>query len=142
MKEEFLVFNMIGVAYGIRLTSVREIITFSGQITPVPNCPDWVLGVINLRGEVVPVIDYRVKFSSRAQLYDSETIIVALREFNSKMISFVVDSIETISLIDTSKIDSTVETALDPRLIEGLAKHQKEMITLLNEQALTDLEKL
>lgn len=142
MKEEFLIFNMLGTAYGLRLTSVREIITFSGQITPVPNTDDWVVGVINLRGEVVPVFDYRVLFSKRKQMYDDETIIIALREFNGRMTSFVVDAIETIVQIESSKIDSTVESSLDEKFVEGLVKYNKEMITLLNEEALTDLDHL
>lgn len=135
---------MLGVAYGLRLTSVREIITFGGQITPVPNCSSWVLGVINLRGEVTPVVDYRVKFANRAQLYDEETIIIALRLKNDRMVAMVVDSIETITELDTTKIEKSpaVGTTLDLRYIEGLARFEGDMITLLEIETLTDVSEL
>ena len=49
MKKEFLIFRMFGILYGARLSRVREIITYAGKITALPNNPAWVLGVINMR---------------------------------------------------------------------------------------------
>lgn len=144
IKAEFLIFNMLGVAYGIRLTRVREILTYAGQITPLPDNPDWVLGVINLRGEVTPVIDFRLKFSHIRQLYDEETIIIALRLPPDRMMAIVVDSIETITEIDPANVEKApdIGCTLDTRYVEGLAKLGNEMVTLLNIDVLMDLKEI
>lgn len=143
-KEEFLIFNMLGVAYGIRLTRIREILTFTGQITPLPNNPEWVRGVINLRGEVTPVIDFRLKFSSIRQLYDEETIIIALRLPQDRMMAIVVDNIESITELEAAKAEKApdIGCAIELRVVEGLIRVGGEMVTLLDVDALTDLNEI
>jgi purine-binding chemotaxis protein CheW len=144
MKEEFLIFRMFGVPYGARLGKIREILAYTGKITPLPNNPPWVLGVINLRGEVTPVIDFRRKFSAMELVYDEETIIIALRLAFDRMMAIAVDHIETIVELDPSALEkaSDMGSGLDPRYLEGLSPIGGEMVSIIDIDAMMDLEEI
>ncbi|MDR2152895.1 MAG: chemotaxis protein CheW [Helicobacteraceae bacterium] len=141
MKEEFLIFRMFGVMYGVRLSRVREIITYSGKITPLPNNPAWILGVINMRGEVTPVIDFRRKFSAMDIVYDDETIIIAMKLRGDRVMAIVADNIETIAEMDADSLQaaSDIGSGLDTRYLEGLARLNGEMISVINVDVMLDI---
>jgi purine-binding chemotaxis protein CheW len=143
-KEEFLIFNMLGIPYGVRLSRVREIITYDTKITPLPGSSAWVLGVINLRGEITPVIDFRLKFSNIKQLYDDESIIIALRFEGDRMMAIVVDSIEDIEYIDMNETQRSpdIGSTIDPRYLEGLVKSGNNMVSLLNIDEILSLKEI
>jgi purine-binding chemotaxis protein CheW len=144
MKEEFLLFRMFGVLYGVRLSKVRENSARAGKITPLPNNPAWALGVINMRGEVTPVIDFRRKFSAMQIVYDEETIIIAIKLPSDRVMAIVADSIETIVEIDPADLQaaSDIGAGLDPRYIEGLAQYKGEMISLINIDIMLDINEI
>ncbi|GHV08889.1 chemotaxis protein CheW [Campylobacterota bacterium] len=144
MKDEFLVFTMLGILYGVRLEKVREILTYENSITPLPSNPAWVLGVINLRGEITPVIDLRRKFASGSCLYDAETIVVALKLEGDRMVAIVVDTIENIVQIDMKDAQHTsdIGSTLDPRYLDGLVKVGNDMVSLLNIDVLLGIDEI
>ena len=143
-KEEFLVFDMLGIAYAVSLGRVREIMTYSGAITKLPSTAEWVLGVINLRGEITPVVDFRRKFSKIRQLYDEETIVIALRFADDRMIAIVVDSIEGTAEIAIKEIQPApdIGSAIEPRYLKGLIEINNDMVSILDIDALLDLREI
>ncbi|MDR3162521.1 MAG: chemotaxis protein CheW [Helicobacteraceae bacterium] len=143
-KEMFLIFSMLGISYGIRLSRVREIMTGLTQITPVPDCSEWVLGVINLRGEITPVIDFRRKFSAIEPPYNDETIVIALKFNGDRTMAITVDAIETIETIDRDQMQEPppIGNAIEPRYLETLAGINGKMINLLNIDTLMDLREI
>ncbi|MDR1912608.1 MAG: chemotaxis protein CheW [Helicobacteraceae bacterium] len=143
-KEEFLIFRMFGILYGARLSRVREIITYAGRITPLPYNPVWVLGVINLRGEVTPVIDFRRKFSDIEPIYDAESIIIALRVKGDRVMAIMVDSVETIAEFDPDLLQkaSDIGSGLDPAFLEGLAQIKDEMVSIIDVDTMLDVNKI
>ncbi|MDR0746612.1 MAG: chemotaxis protein CheW [Helicobacteraceae bacterium] len=143
-KEVFLIFSMLGISYGIRLSRVREIATGLTQVTPVPDCSEWVLGVINLRGEITPVIDFRHKFSTISPPYNNETIVIALKFGDDRTMAITVDAIETIETIDPAQTQEPppIGNAIEPRYIEALVNIDGKMINLLNIDELMNLREI
>lgn len=113
-------------AYGISVQKVREIIRLQ-KITPVPQVPDFVRGVINLRGRVIPVIDLRLKFGLNAEDADRTCIVVvAVRLRNERLVNIgvIVTSVEEVLNVTGSDIEDTPEfgVQIDTAYLLGLAK--------------------
>jgi purine-binding chemotaxis protein CheW len=142
--EEFLIFSMMGAVYALRLTRIREILTLTQPITPLPNNPEWVRGVINLRGEVTPVIDLKLKFSDIGQIYDEETVIMAVKTSDKRITGLVVDSVDAITEFSADQIVSApdVGSAIDVRYTEGLVRFNGQMVTLLAVDTLLALDEI
>ncbi|GHS87765.1 chemotaxis protein CheA [Campylobacterota bacterium] len=142
--REFLIFRMFGLPYGVLLKAVSKIVTNHLKITPLPFSHSWVLGVINLRGEITPVIDFRLKFSKMQIVYDEETIIVALKFPGDRIMAIVVDSIETIAELDYRDIQNPADLGggLDARLLDGLAKIDNEMVSIINIEKMLTIDEL
>ena len=125
-EGKYLTFSLDREEYGIGILKVKEIIRMI-QITPLPQTPDYVKGVINLRGKVIPVMDLRVRFGIGAAGYAERTCIVVV-EINSTSgklhIGLVVDSVSEVVNIKNSEIDDTPTfgTTLDTAYILGMAK--------------------
>ena len=80
ITNQFLTFLLGGETYAIEITKIREILTYP-DVTILPNTPNWVKGVINLRGEVTPIIDLRLRFNTTTLdklIYDDSTIVIAV----------------------------------------------------------------
>lgn len=123
-------------AYGIAVLKVREIIRLQ-KITPVPQTPAYIMGVINLRGHVIPVVDLRVKFGLPAEL-DGRTCIVvvqvALAAEPIVQMGLVVDSVEEVLTLDEGGIEPTPDFGiqLDADYILGMAKTKSTVTMLLD----------
>ena len=76
-KDKYLTFHLAGEDYGIEIAFVTEIIGIQ-KITDVPDMPEFIKGVINLRGKVIPVMDVRIKFNLEARDYDERTCIIVV----------------------------------------------------------------
>ena len=72
--------------YAIELPKIREILTYPDNITPLPNTSKWVKGLIILRGEVVPILDIRIKFNTGPGTYDQNTSVIAVITEDKRMI--------------------------------------------------------
>src|SRR5688572_25633231 len=88
-KKEFLSFRLGQEEYCLDILSVQEIRGYD-TVTSIANTPDFIKGVINLRGNIVPIVDMRIKFRLSEAGYDSTTIVIILN-LNKKMIGIVVD---------------------------------------------------
>ena len=123
-------------AYGIAVLKVREIIRLQ-KITSVPQMPDFVKGVINLRGRVIPVIDLRIKFGLKSE-YAARTciVVVQVKLPNEQLIQMglIVDSVEEVVNLPAEEIEPTPEfgTTVDTSYLLGMAKVKGQVKTLLD----------
>ncbi len=131
-----LTFNLAGEEYGVDILSVREIRGWS-RVTRIPQTPEHLLGVLNLRGAIVPIMDLRLRFGLERETYDESTvvIIVAVAE---RLFGIVVDAVSDVVDIDPAAIKPVPDmgAVVDTRYLKGLATHVERMVMLL------DVEKL
>ena len=125
-EGKYLTFTLAGEEYGIGILKVKEIIGMMG-ITRVPQTPEYVKGVINLRGKVIPVVDLRLKFGMEAGEYTERTCIVVVevsRDGGYVFIGIVVDSVSEVLNIRGGDIEATPDfgASLDTAYILGMAK--------------------
>ena len=123
-------------AYGIAVLKVREIIR-QQQITPVPQLPEFVKGVINLRGRVIPVVDLRVKFGLKAECTERTCIVVVQVKLPSEQVvhmGLIVDSVEEVAALTANEIEPTPDfgTRIDTAYLLGMAKVKDEVKMLLD----------
>ncbi len=123
-------------AYGIGFLKVREIIRMQ-KITPVPQMPMFVKGVINLRGRVIPVVDLRVKFGVKAEFAERTCIVVVqvkLPTEQTVQMGLIVDSVEEVVTLQAGEIEPTPEfgTRVDTTYLLGMAKVKGAVKTLLD----------
>ncbi len=123
-------------SYGIAVLKVREIIRML-KITPVPQMPEFVKGVINLRGRVIPIVDLRVKFGLKAEFADRTCIIVVQVKLPNEAVvqmGLIVDSVEEVVQLSAADIEPTPEfgTKLDTSYLLGMAKVKGQLKTLLD----------
>ncbi len=133
---KYLTFSLSNESYGVDVLKVREIIRFL-KITPVPQMPAYVKGVINLRGKVLPVIDLRLKFGLDAAEASERTCIVVVRVFaggHDITLGMIVDSVEEVINLNESEIEETPEfgAKLDTAYLMGMAKVKGTIKTLLD----------
>jgi purine-binding chemotaxis protein CheW len=127
-----LTFNLAGEEYGVDILSVREIRGWS-RVTRIPQTPDHLLGVLNLRGAIVPIMDLRLRFGLERESYGDSTvvIIVAVAE---RLFGIVVDAVSDVVDIDPSAIKPVPDmgAVVDTRYLKGLATHVERMVMLLD----------
>ncbi len=135
-EGKYLTFNLAEEEYGIGILKVREIIGIMA-ITTVPRTPDYMKGVINLRGKVIPVVDLRLKFGIEAKGYTERTciIVVEITGNNQKIqIGTLVDSVSEVLNIKASEIEDAPNFGgnLDTAYILGMAKTGGRVKVLLD----------
>jgi purine-binding chemotaxis protein CheW len=136
LAGKYLTVVLDNEAYGIAVLKVREIIRLQ-KITPVPQMPAFVKGVINLRGRVIPVIDLRLKFGLKADFAERTCVVVvqiALEESRNVQMGLVVDSVEEVVSLTAAEIEPTPEfgARIDTSYLLGLAKVKGVVKTLLD----------
>ncbi len=138
---EMVVFRLGPESYGLRLQEVREIIMV-GLITPVPRAPQFVDGVINLRGEVMPVVDLRSRFGlDRIEPTSISRILIT--SLGGVFTGLVVDAVDEVRPVELSRFGPppSVTAVGANRYIEQVARLENGMIFLLElQQLLTDVE--
>ncbi|OPY87086.1 MAG: Chemotaxis protein CheW [Smithella sp. PtaU1.Bin162] len=135
-EGKYLTFSLAGEEYGIGILKVKEIIGLI-SITPVPQTPSHIKGVINLRGKVIPIVDLRIKFGIKAMDYTERTciIVVEIASGNHKIsMGIVVDSVSEVLNIKAAEIEDTPNfgTRLDTSYILGMAKTAQSVKILLD----------
>ena len=133
---KYLTFILEGEEYGIGILKVKEIIGLM-PITPVPQTPQFVKGVINLRGKVIPVVDLRLKFGMQSAGYSERTCIIVvetLTEAGSGMIGSVVDSVSEVIQARSEDIEEAPSfgSRLKTDYILGMAKVDGKVKILLD----------
>ncbi len=135
-EGKYLTFSLAGEEYGIGILKVKEIIGMM-PITHVPQTPEYVKGVVNLRGKVIPVVDLRLKFGIEPIDYTERTCIIVVEISSaSKTISMgiVVDSVSEVMNIKNGDIEDTPSfgTKLKTEFILGMAKMGSSVKILLD----------
>jgi purine-binding chemotaxis protein CheW len=136
LAGKYLTVLLADEAYGLPVLKVREIIRHQ-KVTSVPQLPEFVKGVINLRGRVIPIIDLRVKFGLPARFTERNCIIVVQVDpagAPSLPMGLIVDSVEEVVALTAAEIEPTPDfgTRLDTRYLLGMAKVKGEVQTLLD----------
>ncbi len=131
---QYLTFRVASEEYAIEILGVQEIKGYS-VITPIPNSPAYVKGVINLRGTVVPVIGLRERFGMASVVYDKFTVIVIVN-VGAKVVGIVVDAVSDVLTIDRADLDPPPELGanVDTSLITGMAKTAERLVVVLDVQ--------
>ena len=134
--SKYLTVTLDNESYGIAVLKVREIIRLQ-KITPIPQMPDFVKGVINLRGRVIPIVDLRLKFGLKAEIAERTCIVVVqvnLPSGQNVQMGLVVDSVEEVVTLGAEEIEPTPEfgTKIDTSYLLGMAKVKGAVKTLLD----------
>ncbi|MBV8029920.1 MAG: chemotaxis protein CheW [Betaproteobacteria bacterium] len=134
--REYLSFVLGDAQYCIDILKVQEIRTYE-QPTRIANTPAFIKGVINLRGNIVPIVDLRVKFGLAESRYDSQTVVIVLN-IARRTIGVVVDGVSDVMSVPASEIKPPPELSggLDTKYLQGLATVNGQMLILI------DIEKL
>ena len=135
-EGKYLTFLLSSEEYGIGILTVKEIIGMM-PITPVPRTPEWVLGIINLRGKVIPVVDLRMKFGMEPKPFDDRTCIVVVEVRTGEgllHIGLVVDSVNEVANVLEKDVENTPNfgSGLDTEYILGMAKDGDHVRILLD----------
>ena len=135
-RLQLVTFDLGEESFAVDIHAVREINRLI-ELTRVPNSPPEIVGVINLRGKIFPVVDLRNKFGFPETAHDEHTRIIVL-EFGGRETGFIVDRVHEVLRIDRSVLDPTPEvmSSVDADFIEGIAKLEGQLLIVL------DLERL
>jgi purine-binding chemotaxis protein CheW len=134
--REFLTFTLGQEEYGVDILKVQEIRGYDA-VTRIPDTPDFIKGVVNLRGAIVPVVDLRLKLRLSSAEYNSFTVMMVLN-LARRVIGVVVDSVSDVIQLDAAQVHAAPEfgAQVDTRFISGLGTIDQRMLILL------DIEKL
>ena len=119
--------------YGLDILAVRELISYPEGLTQIPGMPDFIVGMFNLRGLVIPVMDLRKKFGMAfEELHEYSVIIIV--QVEEKNIGLIVDSVADVIFVKEEDIQETTEMAVhvDTKFIKGIAKTKDEMVILMD----------
>ncbi len=136
-EGQFLTYTIGNQEYGIEIRNVTEIIGIQ-KITSLPDVPEFVKGVINLRGKVIPVVDVRLRFGMEAREYDERTCIVVVN-ISGTSVGLVVDTVSEVMNIPENQIEEPPKVSKKAdgnRFVHGLGKVNEEVKILLDIQKL------
>jgi purine-binding chemotaxis protein CheW len=130
--SEVLSFRLGGEEYGINILSVQEIRGYD-TVTKIANAPEFIKGVVNLRGIIVPVIDMRIKFNLGEPTYDQFTVVIILN-IRGRVIGMVVDSVSDVIMLSPAQIKPAPEmgTAFNTDYLIGLGALDDRMLILID----------
>ncbi len=130
--HEFLAFTLGKEEYGIDILKVQEIRGYEA-VTRIANAPEFIKGVINLRGIIIPVVDMRIKFHLGEPVYDQFTVVIILN-INGRVVGVVVDSVSDVITLDPEQIKPAPEmgTAFSNEYMIGLGTVNERMLILMD----------
>lgn len=143
-SDQYLTFMLAGEEYGVDILRVQEIKGWD-SVTPIPNTPDYIRGVINLRGTIVPIIDLRMRFAMESIEYGSTTVVMVLKvrsESAERTMGFVVDAVSDVYNVapDQVKPKPDFGHAVRTDFVRGLASVDEKMVILLDIDNLLDAD--
>lgn len=129
---QLVTFSIGEEEFGVDILKVQEIIR-TMEITKVPRAPEFVEGVINLRGKVIPIIDLRRRFGLDSREHDKHTRIIVI-EINNMIVGFVVDSVSEVLRIPANTVEPPppVVAGLESEYISGVGKLEDRLLILLD----------
>ncbi|MDC7221722.1 MAG: chemotaxis protein CheW [Spirochaetales bacterium] len=134
--NQYLTFTVSDEVYALNVLNVREVLEFS-QISKVPRMPDFMRGIINLRGSIVPVIDLKLKFDQGATEKTIDTSVIVcemVMEEETVIMGLLTDSVKEVIDLDANEIEPTpyVGAKIDTAFIQGMGKKDDEFLIVLN----------
>ncbi len=131
-QSQYVTFSLNDEVYGIDALSVQEIIELT-NITRVPHLPDFMKGVINLRGTIIPVVDLKTKFNMKTGPYKKHTCII-VTEFRDSLMGLIVDNVFDVLSLSRSSIQPPPEfgTGIKVDFIKGLIRQADKLIIILD----------
>jgi len=145
-EKEYLTFILNGEEFGVDILCVQELRVWS-SVTELPNKPDYIKGVINLRGVIIPIIDLRQRFGQDPLEYNEQTVTIILRNQNvekSMVVGIVVDAVSEVYKLDKKSIRQppAFGNFIDSCFLEGLASIEEKLIILLDSKSLLNQDEL
>ena len=145
-NTQYLTFELAEESYGIEVKSIREILEMQ-RITSVPRTAGYLLGVMNVRGRVVPVVDLRLKFGliKAEETVDSAIIVLELTDNGTEtLMGLLVDGVNEVLELGSESVEPAprIGTTVDGRLLSGMGKQEDRFILLLNTEAVFSDEDL
>jgi len=143
---QYLTFMLAGEEYGVEILKVREIKGWD-TATPIPNTPEYVLGVLNLRGTVVPIMDLRKRFDLEGVPYGPTTVVIVvkmLHDDQERTVGLVVDAVADVYRLESGEIQPPPDMggAIHTEFVRGLATIGEKMVILLEIDCLIDFQRL
>lgn len=131
-KGKSLTFKLGKETYGIEIIYVREIIGIQ-EITEMPEMPEYIRGIINLRGKIIPIIDVRLRFKKEPKKYDDRTCVIVV-EFNNTSIGLVVDSVSEVLTIQDENISElpNINKGHSSGYVKNIGKVGNNVVLLLD----------
>ena len=135
---QFLTFSLDGEAFATEISRVREVLEYA-QITPVPRSPDYMLGVINLRGNVVPIVDLRLQFGMAVREPDIDTCIIIVEidiEGSTTVLGVLADSVQEVIDLSREQLEAvpSLGTRVNHEFIEAMGKVDGRFVIVLDMQ--------
>jgi purine-binding chemotaxis protein CheW len=129
---QYLTFRLGDEEYGVEILKVQEIKGYS-SVTPIPNTPAYVKGVMNLRGTIVPVVDLRARFSLAETAYNQFTVIIVVT-VGAKVTGLLVDAVSEVLNISKAEIQAAPDfgAQVQAHYINGIAKANDKLVVLLD----------
>jgi len=130
--SQYLTFTLGQEEYGVEILKVHEIKGYSA-VTPIPNTPGYIKGVMNLRGTIIPVVDLRAKLAMAEAEYNQFTVIIVVT-VGAKVMGLVVDAVSDVLNIPRTDIQATPDfgAQVDVKFINGMAKAGEKLIVILD----------
>jgi purine-binding chemotaxis protein CheW len=130
--QRYLAFSLNEEEYAIPLLHVKEVIALP-EVTQIPYTPSHFLGIMNLRGQVISIVDLRLKFKMKKADKTSETTVV-ICDFDSAVLGVVVDSVNCVMALKEGDIapKPEIESSVNSGYITGVTKRDKKLVVLLN----------
>ena len=143
---QYLTFMLAGEEYGVEILKVQEIKGWDNA-TPIPNTPKYVLGVLNLRGAVVPIIDLRQRFNLESIPYGATTVVIVVKmahEDQDRTVGLVVDAVADVYRLESGEIQPAPDMggAIHTEFVRGLATVEEKMVILLEIDRLIDFQNM
>ena len=138
---EYLTFVLGDEQYGLEILKVQEIRGYD-TVTQIANTPDFIKGVVNLRGKIVPIVDLRIKFKLGKVEYDEFTVVIILN-LGGRVVGIVVDGVSDVKALKEEQIRDvpSLVSNIDTKYIVGLATVEEQMFILVDiEQLMSSQE--
>ncbi|MBF0352660.1 MAG: chemotaxis protein CheW [SAR324 cluster bacterium] len=142
--EQYLTFTLDDEIFALDIGSIREVLEFE-SVTRVPQTPDYMKGVINLRGSVVPVVDLKLKLGMTRTEKTINTCIIIVEitlEGDHLLLGAIADSVQEVLELSEIEAAPKIGTRLNTEFIDGMGKHGDNFIIILNINKIFDSESL
>lgn len=141
--QEFLSFMLAEEEYAVPILEVREVRGWS-EVRSVPNSPNYLVGVLEIRGEYVPIVDLRMRFSLQPASIGATTVVIVLNDAEKHPLGIIVDAVAEVYALQRSEIKDAphMSISVDQSYIKGIASAENGHLIIINLEALFDVKEL